>query len=632
MAKCGWVVVILFFAMSFSTTEAQGPALIQSPSDLSVLTDSLKRSQFHPVATQDLAKSRSNLLAALSNVPGDFCPKEWQSVESYLRTKDVASALTTNAANAEAWLVNLLEKVSADAAPNEKPNLLRLRVVLKRHLQLLEDSRKGSELETKFISSMRTLQSSLQLFGQSGSTAEFEQIAAEIRFLEKHSLASNFVQTAKRVLSHPNLEICLPSHFMRMASMQQMNMSDVVDRNSEGVVTRGNGEFRASAYLEPAVDGPLVMRLQGDAKFSAVSTRKKIQFRSFAQTDISGTARIKFDHFGLMSSTEPKIVSIAKVCNCNATADVFFGKRLIGRLADRAISRKTPELEDSLASEVNERVQTELKSKLSELTSKANVVIKDTFWPRARRLDLAPRELSIQASSDELRLVATLDAESGLAAPFPYRHAKDRQGLLAVHQTLATNLLNNVYVGQSRPQSLNSNTFQQMNDSLPFPIFRESELRDDPGLTLTLDFPRPFSVIFHEEVLTLVVHANQLLLLDEAYPPHDVRIAYRTVFQSDGGIRFVLQGRPLISPVAGEDSKPKAELVEAVQNDLLGDLLQTFTLSGDALYNRDNSIPVRISRIVCANGWLSLNLDLSKYMTTLATGNSNEPSSFTAKK
>ena len=77
MAKCGWVVVILFFAMSFSTTEAQGPALIQSPSDLSVLTDSLKRSQFHPVATQDLAKSRSNLLAALSIVPGDFCPKEW---------------------------------------------------------------------------------------------------------------------------------------------------------------------------------------------------------------------------------------------------------------------------------------------------------------------------------------------------------------------------------------------------------------------------------------------------------------------------------------------------------------------------------------------------------------------------
>ena len=79
---------------------------------------------------------------------------------------------------------------------------------------LREDSRKGSELETKFISSMRTLQSSLQLFGQSGSTAEFEQIAAEIRFLEKHSLASNFVQTAKRVLSHPNLEICLPSHFI----------------------------------------------------------------------------------------------------------------------------------------------------------------------------------------------------------------------------------------------------------------------------------------------------------------------------------------------------------------------------------------------------------------------------------
>lgn len=588
------------------------PLMSQNSPNFEALSKALEQSYFTAVSTQDLDVSRSNVLVALSEVSADFTPNEWKDVEGYLRTKDVSIAIQTNAANVEDWLVILSEKVNSDSKPNEKPKLLRLRAVLRRHLQLLDDSRKGNEIESRFNLAIQTFRDALHRFEKSGSTAEHDRISTEIRWCVEHSFAGDFVRLAKLELSNPNLEIYLPADFIRIASTQRMDKTETINRNSDGIETRGSGDFRAKGFLEPAScgnSGALIMRLQGDAKFSAVNTRKKIQFRSFATTNIFGCARITINDLGLMTTTSPEISATTNVINCEASVDLFVGKRLIGRVADRAIAKKTPEIEDTLTREIADRLKDELRNQLGELIGKANTFTNGTLWPMARRLELAPRRLSIQTTIEEMRLTATEDTVCGLAAPFPFKRTAERSCVAALHQSFATDLLNSTFVRQSRPESLNANSLQHLNDSMPIRLFREAKLRDEGALLLILDFPRPFVITFHDEVASLTMRAKELRLLDKSHPPHDVTISYRIAKRSDGGMQFTLEGHPTIAPVGGLGSKANPELVEAVQNDLFGDLLPTFYVSADKLGMSDFPIKIRISGVLASQGWLALSLD-----------------------
>ena len=208
-----------------------------------------------------------------------------------------------------------------------------------------------------------------------------------------------------------------------------------------------------------------------------------------------------------------------------------------------------------------------------------------------------------------MRLTAIEDTVCGLAAPFPFKRTAERSCIAALHQSFATDLLNSTFVRQSRPESLNANSLQHLNDSMPIRLFREAKMRDEGALLLILDFPRPFVVTFYDEVVSLTMRAKELRILDKSHPPHDVTISYRIAKRSDGGMQLTLDGHPTIAPVGKLESKASPELVEAVQNDLFGDLLPTFYVSADKLGKSDFPIPIRISQVLASQGWLALSLD-----------------------
>ena len=87
------------------------------------------------------------------------------------------------------------------------------------------------------------------------------------------------------------------------------------------------------------------------------------------------------------------------------------------------------------------------------MIAKANGFLYNDFLPRARRLDLLPC-FATTSTQAEVQVGLTEDVQSGLAAPEPAPVPSDGSGSLSLHQGLATDIFNTLYVRQKRPRMI----------------------------------------------------------------------------------------------------------------------------------------------------------------------------------
>jgi hypothetical protein len=369
-------------------------------------------------------------------------------------------------------------------------------------------------------------------------------------------------------------------------------------------------EVRGRYHLEPtpAVGGGILfLQFQGEVSFAALNTRRRISFRNAGLSRVAAVAQVAVDNRPFVTAQVLQVCAATGIRNERATVDQCLLRRPIGRLADRAIARKTPEVESDLTREVADGARAKLEARLGELTGKANAFVRDALLARARRLDLWPR-FAVTSTEAGLRLALTEDEQSGLAAPGPAPVAEDGSGSVALHQGLATDLINALYVGQKRPRVVDVNSFQLLNESiqedLPVGPFRDAPIRDEVNVALVLDFPRPFRVAFADGLFCLTLRGREVRLGDD--PPRralDVTIAYRLAVAAGGAVVFERQGDPIVTTREPGAAVP-AEVVAAVRDELFANLRPAFTIEPGKLFGAGSDLPLGLRGLAAERGWL----------------------------
>ncbi len=579
----------------------------QLPFDrLSALLD---QATFRAVSPNDLDLSRAQLLRSLDEVPGWI---EWDDRE-LAETKELSEALLAGSdemrPRIEYVIIELLQR---DEPPYGEAKLVRLRQQLRRHLQLIDDSQRF-DLPAVFQRVKIAMRDALNRYEQTGNTLQRHRLVTGIRWFECHDQANEFVLAAKQALSFPNLEIRVPAHLVRRLTTQSTQEYEPVARVTDGIASRGSGLLSVSGFLEPVFStngGRLSAQLGGEALTSVKNSRDRIQFRSSTRTQINATALIAFDSFGFMTVGWPQVCAVTDLRNCRASVDRLLGKRIIGCLANRAIARKTPEAECAISRELAERVESALKTQLDERVSTANQFLRDRVWPRVRRLDLEPRELAIQSTSDGLRLAVTEDNQCGLAADRPCPFPTEGAGYAALHESLATDLLNIFYVrSKDGPAAWNRDAFAAAGD-LPVQLFGDATPPGKVGVRLNLDFPRPFRVDFSTNRVSFTIRAKSIELQDVVAPfsettfsAHDLTLGYCVSLKSNATFQFRLLGKPKVSKHGLPHGEVDQRLVEAIQNELFAGLLSEFQVDSERLIG-DNAWPLQIDRVLVDQGWI----------------------------
>jgi hypothetical protein len=568
----------------------------------------LDQSTFVEFADHDVASARAALLQALASAPVGVTPDDWQ----YLKPEQVSRAIESNSANMGVYLDNLIAKFSQDVVPYENPALLELRRMTRHYQVLLENQRNRNEIREAFESSRRELGDALARFERTGSLADHERIALQVHWLERHEQAVDVVRAAREDLSFPNLVFRLPADLLRKVTLQQTPPeAEAINRNSDGIQTVGTMEVRGQWYLEPtpAVGGGLLtMQFQGEVRFSAGNTRRRIQFSNSGLSQVAAVARIAIDDRPYVSAEVLDVGAATGMTNGKATVDQCLFRRPIGLVADRAIARKTPEVEAGLSREVSDGARTKLKTQLDEMTAKANDYVNNVIFSRARRLDLTPR-VGVWTTEAGLQLGLTEDVQCGLAAPGPALVPPDDTGSVSLHQSLATDLLNILYVRRKRPREIDVNTLQilneQLHDSLPNGPLLDAKVRDreDVKLVIELEFPEPFHVAFHAGLFALTLRARELRLVDDVLPAHDLTIEYRVSAGTGGVIQFQKNGDPHVSP-RGETREADRKVVDAVRNELLSNLSPAFSVDAGKLLGASLPLPMSLRGLTAERGWL----------------------------
>ena len=260
-------------------------------------------------------------------------------------------------------LDKLIAKLSEDRSPFDNPGLLELRRLARHYRMVLENQRNRSEIKHSFDRAMKTLGEALNRYEQTRSPAEFERIAAEIRWCQRNAQAAEFVKTAKEELSLPNLEFCLPTELVRVATRQQAVLqTEAVNRDADGIQTNGTMDVWGQWYLEPAPasgGGILTVQFQGGVRFSATNTRRRIQFATSGNSQVAAVAQVAIDNQPFVTASVLDVNASTGLQNSPATVNQCLFARPIGRLADRLIARKTPEIESTLSQEVSHAARRE---------------------------------------------------------------------------------------------------------------------------------------------------------------------------------------------------------------------------------------------------------------------------------
>jgi hypothetical protein len=574
----------------------------------------LDQSTFVAFSDEEVAASRANLLQALSNAPVGVPAVDWLSLEP----NDVSRAIEVNADDVNRFLDRLIAKLIQDRTPFEHQGLLELRQHARHYNVVLENQRNRGEVKQSFDRARKTAGEALTRYEQTRSPVDFEQIAAEVRWCQRHEQAAEFVKTTKEELSLPNLEFCLPAELVRTASRQQATLqTEAVNRDADGIQTIGTMDVWGQWYLEPAAaygGGILTVQFQGGVRFSATNTRRRIQFATCGYSQVAAVAQVAIDNQPFVTTSVLDANAATGLQNGPVTVNQCLFARPIARLADRLIARKTPEIESALSQEVANAARAKLATQLEELAAKANAFVRDDFVPKARRLDL-PTRVSVSTTQHELRFHLTEDEQCGLAADAPCPSPPDGLNFGAIHQTLMTDLMNAAYVRQNHPQNLDVNALQVLNEvmhkTVPFGPFREVAVRNrnDVSLSLELDFPRPFLVSFQRGHFGLTFRARQLRLRGEpVYPAHDVTLDYRLSVQTDGAVHFEKVGDPRVIPREGGRDAP-SELVAAVRNELFADLRPAFTVEPGRFFSGGWPLPLGVRAFTVDQGWLAGSLE-----------------------
>lgn len=575
---------------------------------ISDLSELLAQESFVTIDEETLERSRQSLLDALKSPAGEIDDDEW----SYLRTDAVAEALENDSAELHDWLSNLVDKLNQDYSPYEEPRLLELRRLVRRHLAMIDNRSQAEQLRQSFQREKQGMQQALVAFAESGSGEHFGQLASGIRWMQDHDMAGDFVHAAKGRLSFPNFEARLPASLIQSVTSRTMpTQTETIDRTSDGIRTLGSGVFTSHAHLKPIAaigQGDFRLRFEGEFRLSATNTRKKVRFRSNATTWATGIAAIGIDNAGYLSFDHLQVCANTDLRNGKACVDRRIGKHLVGRLVDRVVIKKTPEVEQTLSRELRERVQKELGTEIVDLVAKANVSVKDRFWSPANRLDLAPRLFSVATTNEDVQIRVLEDSQCGLAAPQTFSGSVSGSGYAAVHTSLLTDLMNSVYVRHKQPSELNGDLVQRLNASLPVQPLAEVDLPDS-RLTFVLDFPRPFELAFEDDVVHLTMKAKRLVLDDATYPGRELTLSYRVSAQPDNHVLFELQNDPRLSASEDGDDRKQSELTQVVRDELLAGLLPAFTLDLHNLSDSDEPLPLQIARIASRQGWLVFSLN-----------------------
>jgi hypothetical protein len=576
-----------------------------SPASESNLAELLRKATFRGIDDDAMESSRNQLLQILSNAPTGVGNEDWE----YLRTESVSHALSSNSPDMQGRLDNLIDKLSQNFSPFENPHLLEMRRLLRRHSVMLADRSQRGQLRQLFDRVKISLEQALSDYEKTNSLEPHRRLASGIRWLELHGLADEFVRESKRQLSFPNLIVMMPASVVRRATSRPMPFrSEPIDRNSDGIHTLGHGEFSSSVFLEPSFDsrqGVFRLRFSGEMKLTAVNTRNRIQFRSSATTRVSAVTRIALDDQVSLTHSTPSVCASTDLCNGRVCVDRRLGKRVIGCLADRVVARKTPEIEVALSRELQERVQQEIGKEVTEMAAKANTVIRDKVWAPARRLDLTPRQLSIATTDLGFSFSATEDTLCGLASPSPFHSPNDGAGYAAIETSLATDLLNRLYVQTRQPRTLTVDMVQRLNDSLPVHPFTEVRIPDEVRVFFELDLPRPFRTEFDSGIVSLTVKARRIVVGDQHYSAHDLVLSYRVSVEQNGGIRLALNGQPVLTPQNASNGRTDQILMQAVNAELLADLKSEFLIDPQTIYGKDPQLNLYVSKIVSENGWLT---------------------------
>ncbi len=589
------------------------PQLIAQESSSSDLSPLLEQQTFAAADDDKFQGSRQDLLKALRSPAGEIDQEDWD----YLRTESVADSLEQGTPELPEWLDNLVAKLNQDYSPYDEPRLLELRRLVRRHLRMIENRESREVLQQEFQDRKASTQDALAAFLDRGRVEDYRRLAEDIRWMQEHDMAPDFVHAAKHRLSYPNFEAKLPASLVQSATSTDLpTQSETINRTSDGIRTVGNGVFTSQAHLKPtdsAGEGDFRLSFSGEFRLSATNTLRKVRFRSNATTWAWATAAIGMDNTGYLSYNGLQVCTRSNLCNGKACVDRRVGKRVVGNLVDRVVAKKTPEVEQTLSKELRERVEKELATQIVELVGKANTAVKERFWAPARRLDLAPRSLSVATSDQQVQIQMLEDTQCGLAAPGSFGGPDSGTGYAAMHTTLLGDLMNSVYVRHKQPSELNGDLVQRLNASLPVQPFAEVNL-PEIRLTIALDFPRPFLLDFEDDIVHLTIRAKELVLDDVAHPGRDLTISYRVSAHADNKVHFELQDSPRLSVPKKKDPAATEDLAKAVNDELLAGLLPGFTLDLEDMISSDSedagpadedkSLPIRISGIEARGGWL----------------------------
>ncbi len=604
MARCLIAALALLLCVS-SVVPGLGAA---EPLEYANLTRVLDEETFVAFGDEEFESSQDLLLSTLGNAPAEIEEDEW----SYLRTDSVARAMKEDSADLHDRLTNLVDKLNQNFSPYEEPRLLELRRLARRHLLLIENREQTENLRQSFQREKESLKQALAEFEASGSQEQHRRLATGIRWMEDHEMAGDFVRASRQRLSFPNLEVSLPASLLRSATMTHLpTQNEPVDRTSDGIRTRGSGELKSHAYLRPipAINhGDFRLQFKGEFLLTATNSRKRVQFNSRATTRITGVAAIALGGDGFLSFNDLQVCATSDLRNGRACVDRKIGGRVMGRVVDRVIKKKTPEIEQALSRELRERVHKELGTQVSEIVEKANVAVNEQFWSPARRLDLSPRMLSVATANEHVKFTVLEDAQCGLAAPRPFSATPDGHGFAAFHATLVTDLMNSVYVRHMNPAALNGDLVQRLNASLPVQMFQDVELTNEMRLNFELDFPRPFQVTFEHDVVHLTMRAERIVLDETPLSGRDLTLSYRVTAGSDNQVTFELQGAPRLSSPDHPSDEDPPELIEVIRDELLAGLLPEFTLDVNGLLSDDEPLPLKIAKIASSDQWLVLSL------------------------
>lgn len=517
---------------------------------------------FRPAGDAALEAAATNLRSALGPLDRLLArSKSGADWRKYLDWDALQAQASSGQAADPKVLRDLETKLAATETGLDMPDFVRVRTAVERYAELADTAR--GDGAKHFGDRLDKVATALLSAGASGKAEDLGIVPALLDRLAESGQAGGVVAAVRGANARPNIHLAVAESLLAPAVDRPVDQVQPVDDVVLGTRIRGTGRTTGNVRLDFV---PSHERAVFDIVLAATNvshtrgTQGPVTVHTRGVTALDARRRIFLDDTDV-SSAPVEVAADAKTTVTGLGINARFGKRIIGRIANKKIAETKPRAEADAERKARER----LRSQFTEQTEPAIGQMRGQFRDRVRgpleAQGLYPESLSMHTTDRDLRIVARTSRGNRLAAfSSPPAGAHDNVITATVHETAVNNILEEKLGGRIVTQDDVARIAKERNLKMPESLGSDPDA-EQKTWQITFARYRPVSVATDDGRVKVTVRGDKFVSGDRSFPGMDIAAVYAFGRGPNGPV-LVREGNVQINPPGFKSGDRKLTLQE----------------------------------------------------------------------